>query len=156
MKPVDSISPELRLEASIRDKASPWFFSPWYFEFRIDEEIERCKRYAFPLAIVVLSLKGKRSRSKRSQLSLRLASSVRPFDIAAVLGDWEYGFCLVQCDREGAETVTRRLLRACEECGWPATAGIAAFPGDARSAKFLVHNAGKSTASPLPDPGMPD
>ncbi len=117
---------------------APWVFNRWYFDFRLNEEVERCRRYGFSLTLLLIRLPQAREaevRIKTSELVQRLSTGLRPFDIPAQLSDSEYIVCLIQCDRYGAESVARRLGLA---DAFDAHAALAVLPADGEDARVLM------------------
>ena len=115
----------------------PWVFNRWYFDFRLKEEIERCRRYGFNLAVLRLALDAPEPDAEllASRLVECLAGDLRPFDAPARLTDTDYVVCLLQCDREGADAVVNRLDVKRE---FAARHGVAVFPDDGDSQQVLL------------------
>jgi GGDEF domain-containing protein len=87
----------------------------WYFELRLDEEIQRCRRYGQPMSILVLKVRPLSTAYQRvdarlhADLAHQAASVLRASDLASCLGEFEYAFCLPQTDAAGAHAAGRRL-----------------------------------------------
>jgi GGDEF domain-containing protein len=120
---------------SIRDEATG-LLNRWYLERRLNEEAARCKRYGYPMSVVVLkaavpnlsglSIDGWQDQS--AEAAQRCLNVIRNVDLSALLGPFEFAICLVQCDRSGAELAIGRLVQELQE--YNCSAGIAVLPDD--------------------------
>ena len=120
---------------SIRDEATG-LLNRWYLERRLNEEVARCSRYGYPMAVVVLkaavpnlsgiSIDGWQDQS--ADAAQRLLNVIRNVDLSALLGPFEFAICLVQCDRKGADHAIGRLVS--ELTDYECSAGIAVIPDD--------------------------
>ena len=120
---------------SIRDETTG-LLNRWYLERRLNEEAARCTRYGYSMAVVVLktavpnlsgiSIDGWQEQS--ADAAQRCLNVIRNVDLSALLGPFEFGICLVQCDREGAEQAIDRLVSELTE--YECSAGIAVLPDD--------------------------
>jgi len=120
---------------SIRDEATG-LLNRWYLERRLNEEAARCKRYGYPMAVVVLkagvpnlsgySIDGWQDQS--ADAAQRCLTIIRNVDLSALLGPFEFAICLVQCDRPGAVQAIERLVSELQE--YDCSAGIAVLPDD--------------------------
>jgi GGDEF domain-containing protein len=106
----------------------------WYFEMRVEEELERARRYGQPLSVVVLRLARpverplKETEMPDAAVAQRAARAVRSVDLAAGLGPFEYGFCLPNTPRDGACAAASRIGVALSDCAL--MIGIACYPQD--------------------------
>jgi GGDEF domain-containing protein len=117
---------------------TPWVFNRWYFEFRVREEIQRCKRYGFQLAVLLIRLEyGKELDMElaESRLMRLLSTGLRPFDVPARLSAGNYGICLIQCDAAGAAAVLQRLGLDRE---FQAATGVAVYASDGEDQNVLM------------------
>jgi GGDEF domain-containing protein len=120
---------------SIRDEATG-LLNRWYLERRLNEEAARCRRYGYPMAVVVLkaavpnlsglSLDGWQDQS--ADAAQRCLAVIRNVDLSALLGPFEFAICLVQCDRAGADHAVARLVNELAE--YHCSAGVAVLPDD--------------------------
>jgi GGDEF domain-containing protein len=115
-----------------------------YFEMRLEEEATRCARYGHSMSIVVLKplMKGKMPENWRiasASAAQRCAAVVRSVDLVSVLAPFEFGFCLIEADRDAAEIVRERLVQALPE--YSCLAGIAVYPEESLSASELIRAA---------------
>jgi GGDEF domain-containing protein len=120
---------------SIRDEATG-LLNRWYLERRLNEEAARCKRYGYPMAVVVLktavpnlssvSIDGWQEQS--ADAAQRCLTVIRNVDLSALLGPFEFAICLVQCNRDGADLAIERLVAELTE--YNCSAGVAVLPED--------------------------
>jgi GGDEF domain-containing protein len=120
---------------SIRDE-STGLLNRWYLERRLNEEAARCKRYGYPMAVVVLkaavpnlsnfSIDGWQEQS--ADAAQRCLTVIRNVDLSALLGPFEFAICLVQCDRAAATEAIHRLVGELTE--YQCSAGLAVLPED--------------------------
>jgi len=120
---------------SIRDEATG-LLNRWYLERRLNEEAARCKRYGYPMAVVVLktavpnlggiSIDGWQEQS--AEAAQRCLNVIRNVDLSALLGPFEFAICLVQCDRASADLAIGRLIQELHE--YNCSAGVAVLPDD--------------------------
>jgi GGDEF domain-containing protein len=95
-------------------------YQSWYFELRLGEEIDRCRRYGDPLTVLVLKILpeevGEENvagwRASAAQAAHMTAQTVRTVDLTASLGPMEFGICLIHCDEDGAAAARKRLATA--------------------------------------------
>ncbi len=130
---------------SIRDEATG-LYTPWYLDFRLNEEAARCKRYGHSMAVIVLrtgavDLSGMSTdswQSTSSAVAKATAEVIRNVDLSAALGPMEFAICLIQCDRTGAQRVLGRLLEQLPESDLKCETGIAVYPQDGTEPGALV------------------
>jgi hypothetical protein len=82
---------------SIRDEATG-LLNRWYLERRLNEEAARCKRYGYPMSVVVLkaavpnlsglSIDGWQDQS--AEAAQRCLNVIRNVDLSALLGPFEF------------------------------------------------------------------
>jgi GGDEF domain-containing protein len=130
---------------AIYDRATGLFHS-WYFELRLNEEVERCQRYGSSMAVLAISIEPRDKEEYRrnwkelnSSLGQLVASTVRTVDISASFGHLEYAVCLPQCDGEGARAAATRLVNALGEHS--ANIGVGLYPEDGTNGKTLLEHA---------------
>ncbi len=128
-----------------------------YFFDRINEELERTRRYQRPLAVVIADiddfkaindtyghLTGDRVLRSLGEAFLR---DLREVDIACRIGGEEFGFALPETDLEGAMTVANRLRASVEGLDVPdagtvtLSVGVAVFPTHADNREELIESA---------------
>jgi GGDEF domain-containing protein len=150
-------------------------FANWYFRLRLDEEIDRSRRYNINLSIVSLRLARPARRSKDAddeshigapdtwdtgsvELAKAVTNVARSVDFIGTGGDREYIFCLPHTDDEGAEVLANRLTS--EFADHIPFVGVACFPGDGDDAETLLDKAllgqraivpSRTMAAPRPD-----
>ncbi len=142
-----------------------------FFTDALNEEIEKCLRYAQPLAMILLdidhfkNLNDSLGHQAGDQILKRigeiLVTECRSIDIAARYGGEEFALLLPHINLEGGLTAAERLRQAIESYPWddiPVTAsfGVAGFrPGidterliaEADSALYLSKERGRNRVS---------
>ncbi|MFQ5746350.1 MAG: diguanylate cyclase [Gemmatimonadota bacterium] len=135
-----------------------------YFSQRLDECIQRSRRYDEPLSFILLDLDYFKSVNDRFghhagdealvTLAGTLRAEVRETDFISRLGGEEFGIVLVQTPREAAVEVAERIRNRIEEqVLWPssdetlgltASLGVAFFPEDGDDPKALFASADRA------------
>ena len=134
---------------SIRDGGFG-LYHPWYFDLRVKEKAERCRRNGFSMALVVLKVRPpdqaesleKLGPEDPSNARILAASTIRALDLSTALSPLEFAICLLHCDHAGAEGLISRLQDSLlpYECSF----GLAIFPNGADNAKDLIEIARSS------------
>lgn len=145
----------LQRRQSMTDEATG-LYSRWYFERRIVEEAARCKRYHHSMAVVVLKVgavsittfSSDEWQQRFLDAAKRAANTVREVDISAALAPFEFGICLVHCDRQGAFHALDRLLRELPE--YNCEAGVAVYPDEGYEPEGLLDIASARVRAVLP------
>ena len=123
---------------SIHDDQSGLYVD-WYLRLRIQEEIDRSKRYDQQFAVIRIMASELRNASKQVEsdwLRDELQNELRQSDIAALLRDGSVGIMLPSTDRSGAELVRSRLASVLASVN--AKVGLACFPEDGKDAVALL------------------
>lgn len=135
-----------------------------YFSQRLEECVQRAKRYGEPLSFILLDLDYFKSVNDRfghhagdealTALAQVLRAEVRDTDFVSRLGGEEFGIVLVQTPREAAVEVAERIRRRVEAqelhpssdetLGLTASLGIAFFPDDGDDPKSLLGSADRA------------
>jgi GGDEF domain-containing protein len=128
---------------SIQDR-STGLLQKWYFDLRVAEEVNRCKRYGVPMALVRLSAAGGAQgdtwgSEREWQLAQEVSKHLRAVDISTRSGPLEFLVCLPHTDLRGAQKAARRLLADLE--GWSMRASFATHPQDGDEADALTEAA---------------
>jgi len=106
----------------------------WYMEWRLRQEVARCRRYGLSLAVIVVKVQGPEGvpveqwlpeASKAAELT---ASAVRNVDLAAEIGLGEFALSLVHCNQVDAVKAMGRLAHELESLDLQM--GCAVFPDD--------------------------
>jgi len=115
----------------------------WYFELRILEECRRCTRYGYSMVLLTLGAAVTEPKSTTNRWSSAESDSIRTMmqqvretDLVGALGPTEFAIGLIQCDRQGAATLLRRLVPEVEGIDWQV--GLAVFPDDQLEGKDLL------------------
>ena len=128
-------------ETSIRDLATG-LLSPWYFELRVEEEAERCRRYGRSMAVIVFKILLRDReismdwRSESAEAAQLCISVVRSVDLSSMLGPFEFAVCLVETGQTGAQAVQQRVAQQLAE--YECLAGFAVYPSDSLAASGLI------------------
>jgi hypothetical protein len=124
---------------AIYDRTSG-LLSRWYFELRLQEESERCKRYGYSLTLIRLKVASTSNGfTDALQVSSALKSvtqKARSTDLITAIGVTEIAICLVQCDLRGSGPALRRFLEDAEGVDW--LVGVAVYPADDLDGKNLL------------------
>lgn len=133
-------------------------FNRRFFELRISEEIERARRYATGMAVIMADIdQFKRLNDEFGHLLgdevLRQVSSifhqqVRKIDVVCRYGGEEFAILLTQTNAQQAFTIAEKLRRQVEHWQFPGvprsitiSAGVAAFPSHGRTRDEIVRAA---------------
>ena len=133
-------------------------FNRRFFEMRINEEIERARRYATGMAVIIADIDHfKRLNDEFGHLLgdevLRQVSSifhqqVRKIDVVCRYGGEEFAILLTQTNEQQALTIAEKLRRQVQQWQFPGvprpitvSAGVAAFPAHGRSRDEIVRAA---------------
>ncbi|MFC1742872.1 diguanylate cyclase [Candidatus Riflebacteria bacterium] len=148
-------------ELSITDGLTKLFIKR-YFQFRLEEEINRASRYNIPLSLILLDIDHfkKFNDTYGHQVGDRVLShfasivkgSIRlNIDIPCRFGGEEFAVICPEIDADGAFLLGERIRKAVEDCDFPGaendmlkvttSIGISSFPGSASSSEKLVSQA---------------
>ncbi|WP_068139270.1 diguanylate cyclase [Limnochorda pilosa] len=129
-----------------------------YLELRLEEELNRARRYERPFSLVFLDLDGFKDVNEQfghpagdrllMELAEVLRESARTMDIAVRHGGEEFLLLLPETDAEAALRVGRRLQRQVEARGFlggrlhiTLSGGVASYPTDGDDGRTLVERA---------------
>ena len=135
-------------------------FNRRFFEMRINEEIERARRYGTGMAVIIADIDHfKRLNDEFGHLLgdevLRQVSSifhqqVRKIDVVCRYGGEEFAILLTQTNEQQALTIAEKLRRQVQQWQFPGvprmitvSAGVAAFPTHGRNRDDIVRAADK-------------
>jgi diguanylate cyclase (GGDEF)-like protein len=135
-------------------------FNRWHFEMRLEEEVERARRHAVPLTLLMLDLDNLKQINDRSghaagDAVLRLAGDVlhrltRLFDICARLGGDEFAVLMPGSGAEDGRLIAERIRAGIEEARpagsvWaeeiPVTASVGVATFDGSTGELLLRRA---------------
>jgi DNA-binding NtrC family response regulator len=102
---------------------------------RVDEELERAKRFRRSLGVVALQFGG---RADRPRVARALANHLRVVDVVAWAGEDEAFVIMPEADALDASDGARRLLQAVAETAPAVRAGVATFPSDGCEVDVLI------------------
>ena len=112
----------------------------WYFDLRLAEESERCRRHGITTTLLFLKVETEMQPSINREVSQLLNHRTRVGDLAVQISQDYYGLCLTQTDEMQARAALRRLL-----LGSPlievAKMYVAICPTDGMDLNTLLRNA---------------
>ncbi len=91
-------------------------FKRWYFDLRLSEEINRCKRYGSRMSVLGLKRVDTRDADGASAGETELdfvqafSRNLRALDLATRVGQGQYCVCLPHTDKTGGDSVASRLI----------------------------------------------
>lgn len=132
---------------SIHDDESG-LYTDWFLRLRIEEEMDRSKRYDQPFTVLRIRASGPHDAGQqvtKGWLSDQIQRELRKSDLAALLRDGSVGIMLPNTRRPGARRVQLRLSKALAPVG--AQVGLACFPEDGKDAVGLLMAAQHALAS---------
>jgi GGDEF domain-containing protein len=113
-------------------------YADWYFRLRLQEEVERAKRYNAPFTLLLAKKPGANGRGRASEwLSTTVEQHLRRTDLPAVLRDGSLGIILPHTAHYKA--VCDRLTEALASAN--GCVGLALFPKDGEDASSLLRAA---------------
>lgn len=119
-------------------------YAYWYFSLRLEEEMERARRYSQPLALILIeSTAGRLAPDDEEHLFSALIETFRTSDIVAHLGNLRFVALLTNTNASGASVAVQRLGRAIAP--HDAHIGMSAYPSDGDEWESLLRRAGAST-----------
>lgn len=118
----------------------------WYFRLRLEEEIERARRYDTHFAVLVATPSGIHQESEQTTASAANGHAVqrhlRTADLPALLREGSLAVLLPHTKREAA--LQRRVAKIL--AARQSRVGIACFPGDGEDAAGLLSAAARAAA----------
>ena len=149
-------------ELSITDGLTG-LFRRKYFQDRLEEEIERCRKHGFSFAFLMLDLDHFKTYNDRyghlvgdvllSTVANIIKENVRQVDIVGRYGGEEFTVMLPNTEREEAEYVSLRLRRAIEgkqiraydeDLQITTSIGVSFFPQDAKDLVNVIDKADRA------------
>ncbi len=133
-------------------------FNRRYFETRIEEEIERAKRYSGPMSVIMFDIDHfKRLNDEFGhllgddvlrQVSHIFGQNLRKADVACRFGGEEFAIIVTETKGEDAYSVADKLRKAVAQTVFPGvprpitlTAGVASFPANGNTRDEIVRAA---------------
>ena len=133
-------------------------FNRRFFELRILEEIERARRYATGMAVIMADIDGFKMLNDEfghllgdevlRQVSSLFHQQLRKVDVVCRYGGEEFAILLTQITAPQALLIAEKLRRMVESFRFPGvprtitiSAGVAAFPGDGKSRDEMIRAA---------------
>ena len=135
-------------------------FNRRFFEMRINEEIERARRYGTGMAVIIADIDHFKHLNDEfghllgdevlRQVSSIFHQQVRKMDVVCRYGGEEFAILLTQTNEQQALKVAEKLRRQVQGWQFPGvpraitiSAGVAAFPTHGRSRDEIVRTADK-------------
>lgn len=113
-------------------------YADWYFRLRLQEEVERAKRYSAPFTLLIAKRPGAKGRNRAGEwLNTTVEQHLRRTDLPAVLRDGSLGIILPHTARYRA--VCDRLTDTLASVD--GRVGLAVFPKDGDDASSLLRAA---------------
>ena len=113
-------------------------YADWYFRLRLQEEVERAKRYNAPFTLLIAKKAGVNGRNRASEwLNTTVEQHLRRTDLPAVLRDGSLGIILPHTAHYKA--VCDRLTEALASAN--GRVGLAVYPKDGEDASSLLRAA---------------
>ncbi len=152
--------PQLRKDAATDSKTGLW--NAGHFNKLFAAELERARRFAHPLAVIMADLDLLRNINNTyghlagddvlAAIGQIIRSTVREYDIAARFGGEEFVIVLPETELAEAIPIVERLRRLVESADFTTRTGaapihatmsfgVAGFPTDAATATDLIHQA---------------
>lgn len=126
-------------------------YTDWYWRLRLQEEIERSRRYDLHFAVLRVNLldlhQDAEAQAASAWLGDHLRRHLRRSDLPALLRDGGLGIMLPNTGQRRAQTLERRLTKAFASLN--AQVGLACFPGDGEDVgQLLTAAANAATEQP--------
>lgn len=145
---------------SVTDRLTE-LFNHGYLHQRLDQEVQRAKRFGRELSVIMLDIDDFKSFNDRyghprgdgvlKDVSAIIRENLREMDIAARYGGEEFAAVLPETDAEGALAVAERIRSSVaghsfaggeeEAVHRSVSVGVATFPAHAREATVLIERA---------------
>lgn len=125
-------------------------YTDWYFRLRLEEEVERAKRYGTPFSVALIRALGLHQEQDASlateALREQVRSQLRRSDLLAYLKDGSLALLMPNTRRRSARMVTNRIVAALAEA--QPVVGLACYPEDGAQAETLLACARETFAAP--------
>jgi|FLYL01.1.fsa_nt_gi GGDEF domain-containing protein len=116
------------------------FYTDWYLRLRLEEELDRAKRYDLSLSLLAINPTGIHQDTDlitaADWLGDRLRRQLRKSDLPAVLRDGRVAVLLPNTSSRSARTLRNRLRKELQEID--AEIGLAGYPEDGQDAETLL------------------
>jgi GGDEF domain-containing protein len=120
-------------------------YADWYFRLRLQEELERSKRYGVRFAVMLVKPIGLHAdaefASAAGWFAEHLQRHLRKSDVPALLQDGHLAILMPNTARRAATSVQQRV--ASELASVEPHSGIACYPDDSQDIAELLHMASK-------------
>jgi len=128
-------------------------FADWYFRLRLQEEVERARRFDGKFAVVLIKALGMHQEAKvqasgGNWLGDKVRRHLRTSDLVAMLHDGTIALLLPNTAKRGAQTARRRLQTELAEVR--AEVGLACYPQDGEEPIGLLRAANPTAPPPAP------
>ena len=124
-------------------------YADWYFRLRLQEEVERSRRYDLRFTVLLVKPVGQRigaeSPVASSWIGDKIRRNLRKSDLPALLSDGSLGVIMSNSARRAAQTVRRRIAKELEEMN--PRIGLACFPDDGEDPETILRAAVQAAAA---------
>jgi GGDEF domain-containing protein len=128
-------------------------YADWYFRLRLEEELQRARRFGEPCTLLLIEAReGRLGRERELRLFHLMTTTFRGTDIVAHLGSLRFAALLSNTTGDGATIARDRLLASSPEN--ELLVGMASFPGEGEDGPSLFAAAASSGAIELSDDGF--
>jgi GGDEF domain-containing protein len=125
------------------------FYTHWYLRLRLQEEVERARRYDehfAVLAVKMLALHQENELTAGAWFTERIQRHLRKLDLAALLQDGTLVVLLPKTAPKGVATARKRLAK--ELAAMEPRIGFACYPEDGKEANELLNAAIRAAFEP--------
>ncbi len=121
-------------------------YADWYFRLRLQEEVERSRRYDLRFAVLLVKPLGLGTEPQMasSWFGDNIRRHLRKSDLPALLQDGSLGVIMSSSARRAAQTVRYRIAEELEQMD--ARIGLACFPDDGEDPEAILRAAVQAAA----------
>ena len=122
-------------------------YADWYFRLRLQEEVERSRRYDLRFAVLLVKPLGLGTQPQMAStwFNDKIRRHLRKSDLPALLQDGSLGVIMSSSARRAAQTVRRRIAEELEQRD--PRIGLACFPDDGQDAEAILMAAARAAAA---------
>ena len=122
-------------------------YADWYFRLRLQEEVERSRRYDLRFAVLLVKPLGLGTQPQMASTWFgdNIRRHLRKSDLPALLQDGSLGVIMSSSARRAARTVRRRIAGELEQRD--PRIGLACFPDDGQDPEALLKAAAQAAAA---------
>lgn len=135
-----------RVDLTAIEHEESGLYTDWYFRLRLQDEVERARRYDIHLSVLVIKPmavhQGAEMQSASAWFGERIRRRLRRADLAALLHDGTLVVAMPNTGHRGATTAKRRIAKELAET--QPYVGLACFPDDGEEPEALLKAAGRA------------